>query len=327
VSVPVELGLVSTVIPVHNRARLVREAVQSVLGQTYENTEIIIVDDGSTDETPVVLAELRALHPNKIRVLAQRNLGPGAAREAGRRLVQGEFVQYLDSDDLLLPTKFAAQVEALRSEPRASISYGKTRFYRVGDTPRGTAVRRTGERIAKLWPSILSERWWCTVTPLYRRSIVDLAGAWLPLWNEEDWEYDVRMAVLGAELVFCDEFVGDQREHGSARLSRDAWNDRKMTANRAEAHLAMTKHVIHSDLPLTAPEAQHFARELFLLARQAGALGLPDQSRSLFKAAREMSEPKRSKGLDFRAYEVVANVFGWKAAAWLATKLDRIRAA
>lgn len=319
-------GLVSTIIPVHNRPDLVREAVQSVLDQTYTKVELIIVDDGSTDETPIALAELRARHPGKIRVIAQRNLGPGVARETGRQLIRGEFVQYLDSDDLLLPTKFEVQVEALATRPSAGIAYGKTRFYRAGETPSDVAVRRTGEKIETLWPSILAERWWCTVTPLYRRDIVDRAGAWLPLWNEEDWEYDVRIGVLGAELAYCDEFVADQREHRSTRLSRGAWNDRRMTSSRAEAHLAMTRHVVASGLPETTPEARRFARELFLLARQAGALGLPQQSQCLFAAAQDMSEPARRKGLDFRAYAIAANVLGWKTAAWLANKFDRIRA-
>ena len=107
-------GLVSTIIPVHNRSRLLREAVASVLEQDHRPIEIVIVDDGSSDETGAVADGLARTHPETVRVLHQPNGGPGAARQRGLDHSRGEFVQYLDSDDLLLPGKFSAQVEALR---------------------------------------------------------------------------------------------------------------------------------------------------------------------------------------------------------------------
>src|SRR5258708_21257527 len=115
-------GLVSTIIPVHNRASLLREAVASVLAQAYPHIEIIIVDDGSTDDTSMVADELAREHPEKIRVIHQTNTGPGLAREAGRLRARGEFVQYLDSDDLLLPRKFELQVAGLNAHPECGVT-------------------------------------------------------------------------------------------------------------------------------------------------------------------------------------------------------------
>jgi len=103
-------GLVTTIIPVYNRAAMLREAVASVLAQTYRPVEVIVVDDGSTDETAGVADELAG---DEVRVIHQPNGGPGTAREAGRRAARGEFIQHLDSDDLLLPHKFALQVAGL----------------------------------------------------------------------------------------------------------------------------------------------------------------------------------------------------------------------
>src|SRR4029079_14626008 len=103
-------GLVSTVIPVHNRPHLLREAVASVLAQTYRPIEIIIVDDGSTDDTTSVADSLATERSGEIMVIHQGNTGPGLAREAGRQAARGEFIQYLDSDDILLPRKFELQV-------------------------------------------------------------------------------------------------------------------------------------------------------------------------------------------------------------------------
>src|SRR5262249_49487954 len=144
-------GLVSTIIPVHNRAALLREAVGSVLAQIYRPIEIIIVDDGSNDETGSQADALAEAHP-EVRVIRRENGGPGAARETGRLASRGEFIQYLDSDDLLLPTKFKLQVGGLRQHRDCGVSYGKTRFYIIGERPIDVPWKRTGERISTMFP-------------------------------------------------------------------------------------------------------------------------------------------------------------------------------
>lgn len=94
-------GLVSVVIPVYNRSGMLRRAVDSVLAQTWSQFEVIISDDGSTDDTPGFIESLCCAYPDRIRSVRNSNQGPGLAHEAGRQLVRGEFIQYLDSDDLL----------------------------------------------------------------------------------------------------------------------------------------------------------------------------------------------------------------------------------
>src|SRR3974390_2972306 len=131
-------NLVSTIIPVRNRPALLREAVASVLAQTYRPIEIIIVDDGSTDDTGRDAEDLAESH-SEVRVIRRENGGPGAARETGRLAARGEFVQYLDSDDLLLPRKFELQVAGLRQCSDCAVSYGKTRFYVYGHRPNDVA--------------------------------------------------------------------------------------------------------------------------------------------------------------------------------------------
>src|SRR5207249_745969 len=94
--------------------------------------------DGSTDDTPRVAQALAAQSPGVVRVIHQGNAGPGPAREAGRRLARGEFVQYLDSDDVLLPRKFEWQVAGLRGKPEFGVAYGQTHYCTRGaaGTPR-----------------------------------------------------------------------------------------------------------------------------------------------------------------------------------------------
>src|SRR5262249_59873860 len=100
-------GLVSTIIPVHNRPLLLQEAVASVLAQTYRPIEIVIVDDGSTDDTAQSIIALAEGYPSIVRHLRIPNGGPGAAREAGRVTASGEFIQYLDRRAPLLPPQIA----------------------------------------------------------------------------------------------------------------------------------------------------------------------------------------------------------------------------
>jgi glycosyltransferase involved in cell wall biosynthesis len=318
-------GLVSTIVPVHDRPAMLADAVESVLAQRYRPIEVIVVDDGSTDDTGRVADALAAKSAGSVTAVHQANRGPGAAREAGRLLARGEFVQYLDSDDLLLPGKFEEQVAGLRGDAAAGVSYGKTAALRRGDGGELAALRRTGEMRDALFPSFLAERWWFTSTPLYRRSVTDAAGPWTDLWNEEDWEYDCRVAALGARLHWTGTFVSRHCLDGHERLSgRGA--DRRVLASRARAHELILGHARRFGIGADAPEMQRFARELFLLSRQCGAAGLAREAARLFDLARDASGPRRGGALQFRTYRAGAALIGWSGMGRLSALLDRARA-
>jgi glycosyltransferase involved in cell wall biosynthesis len=308
-------GLVTTIIPVFNRAAMLREAVRSVLAQTYRPIEILIVDDGSTDDTGAAADALAAAHP-EIRVIHQENRGVGLAREAGRLAARGEFIQHLDSDDVLLPRKFELQVAGLNAHPECGISYGWTRSD-------GAVSKRTGERIETLFPAMLQSRWWDTPAPLYRASLVAAAGPWLALRMEEDWEYDARIAALGVRLHYVDDWVCELGSHGEPRLSRRGHLP-EILRDRAAAHARILDHARRAGIRNDAPEMRHFARELFLLARQCGAAGLPAESRMLFERAREAS---LEHSLQLRLYRAAAALLGWSNAGRLACFSDRLRRA
>ena len=318
-------NLVSTIIPVHNRPDLLREAVSSVLAQSYRPIEIIIIDDGSDDDTPLVADQLASAHTGEIRVIHQRNQGVGLARETGRQQACGEFIQYLDSDDILLPRKFELQISALRAHPDCVVAYGMTAFASHGNTPLPDPWKRTGERFAAMFPSFLLSRWWDTSTPLYRRSICDRAGPWLELSNEEDWEYDCRVASLGASLCYVDEFVSHTREHGGHRLSRGGAHDPRKLRDRARAHELILGHAQRAGIRSEQPEMQHFARALFLLARQCGATGLAAEARQLFLLSRQAAGEKRGAQMDYRIYELFAKTAGWTRAGSISCWVDQWR--
>jgi glycosyltransferase involved in cell wall biosynthesis len=311
--------LVSTIIPVYNRGSLLVEAVNSVLAQTYRPIEIIVVDDASTDDTPGVIESLAERHP-ELRSVRRANGGPGLARETGRLEAKGDFIQYLDSDDLLLPRKLELQVAALRARPECGIAYGIIRYRNARGEEIVCDWKPANQIVQTLFPSMLIARWWETISPLFRRSVTDAAGPWTALRLEEDWEYDCRIAALGVRLAFVNEVVGEHRDHGEGRLSRGAALDPARLRYRAAAHLLIAGHAKRGGVPNDAPEMQTFARELFHLARQCGATGLTEESRRLVDASREFSDAR-----DLRLYERLANAVGWRAAGRAAALVDRLR--
>ena len=127
---------VTVVIPVFNGAATIGKAVKSVLAQEFTDFEVIVVDDGSNDETPRILASFGP----KIKVITQRNRGPSAARNVGIRAARGEFVALLDADDLWYPAMLATSLAALRDEPEAVLSFADFLMVsRTGQEP--TVVR------------------------------------------------------------------------------------------------------------------------------------------------------------------------------------------
>jgi glycosyltransferase involved in cell wall biosynthesis len=118
---------VSVIIPTYNRASLLKEAIDSVLGQDFDDFELIVIDDGSTDGTPRLLQ----CYPN-ICVVRQERRGVSAARNAGIRRASGRFLAFLDSDDLWLPKKLSAQIAFFKTHPEAAICQTEEVWIRRG---------------------------------------------------------------------------------------------------------------------------------------------------------------------------------------------------
>ncbi|NDJ62769.1 MAG: glycosyltransferase, partial [Chloroflexi bacterium] len=157
---------VSVIIPTYNRAQLAREAVESVLAQTYQDFEIIVVDDGSTDDT----AEVLAAYSDRIRYIRQDNSGVSAARNHGMRLARGSYIAFLDSDDLFLPNKLAVQVSYFEDHPNVAMTY--TAYISVDEN-----LQPLNTHPAREYPGGHKEMLIaCTIatpTVMFRRSILD----------------------------------------------------------------------------------------------------------------------------------------------------------
>jgi glycosyltransferase involved in cell wall biosynthesis len=109
--------LVSVIVPTHNRARFLPEALGGALQQTYPHVEILVVDDGSTDETPMVMSRFDA----KVQYVRQENSGVSAARNRGIRLAKGEYIAFLDDDDVWLPQKLERQLSRFAEDARVGV--------------------------------------------------------------------------------------------------------------------------------------------------------------------------------------------------------------
>ena len=146
---------VSVIIPSYNtRPQWLQESIQSVLAQTYTDFEVILVDDGSTES----LSSLVSVSDERVRYVRQENKGPAAARNHGIRLALGQYLAFLDSDDVFLPTKLEKQVAAMELHPDVLLSH--TSYQRM--TADGTPVRlvRSGTLTGRVYPQIIRR---CTI--------------------------------------------------------------------------------------------------------------------------------------------------------------------
>lgn len=190
---------VSVVIPTYNYGRYVGEAVESVLKQSFQDLEVIVVDDGSTDDTRERLERFRG----RIRYIYQQNKGLSVARNTGIRAAHGAYVAFLDSDDLWLPEKLALQVPILDTRQQVGMVYTDVQFFNdqtkaIIGTHGPKDPHPSGRILSQLvlWNVIPSP------TPLVRRSIFDRAGLFDEnLTASEDWDLWIRIAKVCE--VYC----------------------------------------------------------------------------------------------------------------------------
>lgn len=316
------MSLVSTIIPVRNRAGMLIESVNSVLRQDYRPIEIVIVDDGSEDETVATADELASSNRGIVKTIHIENSGPGQARQVGLEKSTGEFIQFLDSDDLLLPAKFNKQVNALMVNPNYSISYGKTREYKIGERPKDVPARRTGEKFITLFPALLNGRIWATNTPLYRRWILQEIGTWSRLRMYEDWEYECRLGAENVNLIYIDEFVADVRHHDGEREGLKWVEDDDTFKDMLKAHEMVLEYAFKAGVSRNSDEMKRFARNLFRLAREAGKRGFSAEADVMLSKAVSIDQ---SKEKEYQLYRKIAGVIGWKMAYVAGEKLAKTR--
>jgi glycosyltransferase involved in cell wall biosynthesis len=223
--------LVSVVIPTRDRGQLLTEAVESCLDQTWTNLEIIVVDDGSTDGTAELIREkLYCSWPRtRVQYVNQEQAGASAARNYGLELVRGDYVQFLDSDDLLFPEKIEKQIEVLEQpkkfnaafcycygtvgmEPGVTAGPSSSRLGFYATDPR-VLIRELCSRIVHGMP---------TAAPLWRSTFLKKHAGWREdISLGDDLEFHIRLLTSTDKICFVEEELFFVREHSGARLGAD----------------------------------------------------------------------------------------------------------
>lgn len=182
---------VSVIIPIYNAEKTIVETVQSVQKQTFTNFEIIAINDGSTDST---LSLLEAIDDERLKVFTCENGGVSRARNRGISLASGEFIAFLDSDDLWLPDKLECQLEVLRASPEAGLAYSWVDFVDMQGNFLYSQPPIFHE--GNVYPQLLVKNFLtCGSTPLIRKEAIDSTGEFDPsLQPSEDWDYYLRIA-------------------------------------------------------------------------------------------------------------------------------------
>ena len=197
------------IIPTYNCDRYITQAVESVLGQTYTDCEIIVVDDGSTDNTRKVLEP----YLEQIRYVYQENQGVAAARNRGMEMAQGEFIAFLDHDDFFLPHKLALQVACFEEQPEVGMVHSGWR-----------RVNHAGEPIRDVepWhkvPNLDLQGWlqWMPIllsAMMFRREWLERVGS-LDTGFKQACDVDLvqRLALMGCQTAWVHQITVGYREH------------------------------------------------------------------------------------------------------------------
>ena len=281
-------GLISCIIPVYNREELIVECLDSVLAQTYHNYEILIVDDGSTDKTAEVVEKLIQKQPASINCLTQANQGPGVARQTGLNNANGEYIQFLDSDDLIKPSKFELYINEFNSAYSPDIVFGITHYYQKENPDEFIVWKKDQQQSTSILPDFLTSRAWSTSTPIYRRSLLTNAGSILPLSCEEDLEYDCRIGLQSPKIKFVNLHLTDFRGHRGQRFSVNNSDRTRQLTHQIQAREGIYQTIEKSNLAKTNPHVKVFAQSLFLVSRQAGEIGLTYESNQALKIAQSV---------------------------------------
>lgn len=231
--------LVSILIPAYNAEKWIADTLCSAIAQTWEPKEIIVVDDGSTDQT---LSIARQFESEQVRVVANEHQGAAATRNKALSLSRGDYIQYLDADDLLAPDKIARQMEAVEQTPSKRTLFSGSwaefvyRYYRSEFIPSALwcDLSPTDWLIRKMKLGVFMQ----TGVWLVSRELAEAAGPWdTRLLGDDDGEYFCRVLLASDAVRFVPESRAYYRRSGINCLSYIGLSDSKMEAQMCSMQL------------------------------------------------------------------------------------------
>ena len=315
-------ALVSILIPAHNAENWIAETLRSAISQTWSNTEIIVVDDGSTDRTGEIA---RTFEGDGVRVFRQDNQGAAAARNTAYSLCHGDYIQWLDADDLLAPEKISKQMEFVQGGvgqlTAISSEYG-TFMYRAD---------RSQFNPSALWGSLSPVEWLLrkmgqnlymqTATWLISRELAEAAGPWdSSLFCDDDGEYFCRVLMASDGIRFCPGAKVYYRSFGFDSLSYVSNSPQKL-----EAHWRSMK--LHIRYLRQMEDSKRVNTACLQYLRNWLICYYPEWSEivnEVEQIAAELGEPLGTPYLSWK-YSWMQKTFGWHVAKTAQRRLRRLR--
>lgn len=306
---------VSIVMAAYNAENTIAETLESLIAQTYPDKEIIVTDDGSQDSTGRILDEFASRYPDLIKVIHQANQGQSIARNAAIAEAKGDFIAFMDSDDLWAPNKIERQVEFLSRNPEFGMVYTE-----------GMTIDAEGKKLESFdcsveftgncFETLYTKNNIIGTSVMVRRPVLEDVGTFVPeLRACENWELWTRISHKYA-ITFLDEELAYYRRHGSNMTSNTAW----MRENRLKA--IHHNHVLYRD---TVPNEARMTRNAYYMAHRGFAseyLGALD----LRSARAEILSAIRYNPLDPRMYFwLIQSLMGRKALVALRRLKSRLK--
>ncbi len=209
---------VSVIIPTYQSAHVISDAINSVYAQSYPNLEVIVVDDGSTDDTQAVLTQ----HRSNITSVFQENKGQAVARNVGVNISNGEFIAFLDADDIWLPQKLENQL-VLFENPHVQLVYGNIEYFYQSKTQRLSSFDLYPPKRGYVYKDLFVENFIPLSSAIVRRNVFLGLKGFLPEFTPvEDYEFFMRLTRL-FEVDYTDSVVARYRispNQSSANVQR-----------------------------------------------------------------------------------------------------------
>ena len=293
--------LVSVVVPVFNVEEYLHQCVDSVLSQTHDALEVVLVDDGSTDGSGAICRSYQA--DPRVRVIHQANRGLSGARNTGLAACQGSYVTFLDSDDWWAPTFVSTLLSAMESEPAVGVAAAS--FIRVPGGPYGfpattevlLSPRETIDRFAGSQHTLLTVAW----AKLYRRDVLD--GVRFPEGRLHEDEFTTYKALLGSGTALVPQPLYFYRQRSTGITRAPLSPERLRDAVDAAAEQASTFRELGFDRPADWAAGQWLRKQMQLVALLAahGRSGEASTEAALLRAGSRVrlrpSEPLALRAL------------------------------
>ncbi len=304
--------LVSILIPAYNAGKWIRQTLESALDQTYANKEIIVVNDGSRDDT---LEIVKRFESARVKIVDQPNAGGAAARNTALAHAQGDYLQWLDHDDLLAPDKISEQMKQVQAigDDRRLFSGGFSTFFFCPERGRTNAgpLWKDLSPLDYFYTKFEKDVWLHTTCWLVSRKLSELAGPWLDLRSpDDDGEYFCRVVAASDGIVFVPTAKSYWRVGNTASFSYS----RQTSVASLRALLESTRRCIAVLRALEDSERSRAACVTFLRNRLIYYYpGQKEMLAEIYALARELGGELTKPPL-LPHYEFIRKFVGWKRA-------------